>query len=275
MRLCLMTGAAPRHAAAVRALRDAGHDVAVVVDRAATPCHSTELPPSLRRYFEKVRAAEQMLYGARRDDGHGEPEICADLTAIDRPCAAGRVDTEADTVWRMLEQAEGIVLYGCSYLSGALLNRLSGRHTISVHMGIAPFYRGAAANFWAAYDGHPWLIGATAHFLTAARDAGPVLFHARPPLTDPARFEYFSHAMASTGVAFNDLGQLLAAVAPAKITPQETAAWPILRTTTAAAFTDGVAQRFLSRPTPLIRAEFKNIRLPVANEHRSHVRAAP
>ena len=47
-------------------------------------------------------------------------------------------------------------------------------------MGISPYYRGSACNFWAIYDNKPQFMGATIHHLSKGLDNGKILFHALP-----------------------------------------------------------------------------------------------
>jgi hypothetical protein len=179
----------------------------------------------------------------------------------------------ATQVRRATADAEGIVLYGCSYLSAGLLDTLERRRAISVHMGIAPFYRGAAANFWAAYDGHPWLIGGTAHFLVAKPDAGPVLFYSRPPLPDAAGFDYFRHSMASVRYAMTELGEVLGTISVAEAVPPPLPEWQTLRNSAADDFTDAIAKGFMSRVEPLFKNDFRNLSLRDAKGLLSNIRS--
>jgi methionyl-tRNA formyltransferase len=72
------------------------------------------------------------------------------------------------------------VVFGASYLKGALVDFLVERKCINIHMGVSPYYRGSACNFWALADRRPELVGATIHFLSKGLDSGPILFHAMP-----------------------------------------------------------------------------------------------
>lgn len=237
----------------------------VVIDRSVTTLRDRQaMSPVKRRYFERVSAAEHALYGDTRPAECPENAIRLDLAAMERPAQAGAAVSHA--AHDAFGRTEGIVLYGCSYVHGSLLEMFAERRAISVHMGIAPFYRGNAANFWAAYDGHPALIGATAHFVGAAADAGPVLFHSRPYMDGSGGFEHFSHAMAAVTCVFADLGNVLQNAAPAVLEPFDVTDWPVLRDTGPAVFTDAVVERFLSRPRPLVKSGFDNFRLPDVEE---------
>ena len=72
------------------------------------------------------------------------------------------------------------VVMGASYIRGPLMDFLATKSTLNIHMGVSPYFRGSATNFWAAFDGHPEMIGATIHYLDKGLDTGNVLYHALP-----------------------------------------------------------------------------------------------
>lgn len=53
---------------------------------------------------------------------------------------------------------------------------------MNIHLGLSPYYRGAATNFWPLANGEPELVGATIHLATLTVDAGPILRQARPEI---------------------------------------------------------------------------------------------
>lgn len=58
---------------------------------------------------------------------------------------------------------------------------------INMHLGLSPYYRGTATNFYPLLNGEPEYIGATIHILDAGIDSGPILQHARPVVTQEDR----------------------------------------------------------------------------------------
>ena len=53
---------------------------------------------------------------------------------------------------------------------------------INMHLGLSPYYRGTATNFYPLLNEEPQYVGATIHRLDAGIDSGPILRHARPAI---------------------------------------------------------------------------------------------
>ena len=125
----------------------------------------------MNTYFQHVRSAEKEVFGsisflsgniahlALKDD---------DLNKVSQEILAPAL------------QSDVYVVFGASYIKGWLIDYLIQRRAINIHMGISPYYRGSSCNFWAAYDGHPELVGATIHLLGKGLDSGAMLYHALP-----------------------------------------------------------------------------------------------
>ena len=63
-------------------------------------------------------------------------------------------------------------------------------------MGLSPYYRGTACNFWALYDGNPGYVGATIHYLSKGLDSGDILFHCTPEFVkDDTAFDFSMRAV--------------------------------------------------------------------------------
>lgn len=79
-----------------------------------------------------------------------------------------------------IEGSDYYIIFGASYIKGNLLDYLVAHKAINVHIGVSPYYRGSACNFWALYDNKPEYVGATVHLLDEKLDGGEILFHALP-----------------------------------------------------------------------------------------------
>jgi hypothetical protein len=53
---------------------------------------------------------------------------------------------------------------------------------VNMHLGLSPYYRGTATNFYPLLNQEPQYVGATIHRLDAGIDSGPILRHARPAI---------------------------------------------------------------------------------------------
>lgn len=127
----------------------------------------------IRRHFAARDAAELSFFG-------GTPEVEALGLDVLRVPFGGSNDNEV-TDWVLARKPTVLCLFGCSIIKDQLLARLPSR-VINLHLGLSPYYRGAATNFWPLVRGYPECVGATIHLATLDVDAGPVLLQARPRL---------------------------------------------------------------------------------------------
>jgi methionyl-tRNA formyltransferase len=124
-------------------------------------------------HFARRREAEERHLGAARDwDGLGPPVLAVARGETNTERVAGRV--------RALEP-EVLLLYGCGIIRAPLLD-LYDRRAVNIHLGLSPYYRGHATNFWPLVNGEPECVGATVHLATLDVDAGEILRQARPQM---------------------------------------------------------------------------------------------
>ncbi len=125
-------------------------------------------------YFQHVRAAEKEVFGNIRFLEGNVSHLAiksGDLNKISQDILAPAL------------QSDVYVVFGASYIKGWLIDYLMEHRALNIHMGVSPYYRGSSCNFWAAYDGHPELVGATIHLLGKGLDSGDILYHAFPGAT--------------------------------------------------------------------------------------------
>jgi methionyl-tRNA formyltransferase len=136
------------------------------------------------------------------------------------------------------------IVFGASFIRGPLCEHLVNRRAVNIHMGISPYYRGSATNFWALYDRRPDLVGATVHLLSKGLDSGPMLFHALPAAQAIDPFVYGMRAVEAAHAALIRhirRGTLL------DLQPIEQDRSKQMRYTRNADFSDGIAEEYLSR----------------------------
>ena len=75
-----------------------------------------------------------------------------------------------------------LFLFGSSIIREPLLSHFQGR-IVNMHLGLSPYYRGSATNYWPLVDGIPECVGVTIHHATAIVDGGGILAQARPDPT--------------------------------------------------------------------------------------------
>ncbi|MCW3106788.1 MAG: formyltransferase [Segetibacter sp.] len=71
-----------------------------------------------------------------------------------------------------------VIVYGASILQEPLLSAFSKR-ILNVHLGLSPYYRGAATNFWPLVDRNPACVGATFMYIDAGIDTGEIIHQVR------------------------------------------------------------------------------------------------
>jgi len=128
--------------------------------------------PVMQRYFKEVVVAERERFGEPRLSPFGSRVL---------PMSAGELNSlPASAYLEAVEEADLIIVFGASYIKQPLVDLLVDKKAINIHLGVSPYYRGSSCNFWALYDKHPEMVGATIHYLSKGLDSGPMLFHCLP-----------------------------------------------------------------------------------------------
>lgn len=202
MRIAVFTSNQPRHLSLIERLSSIADEVIAVVE-----CNTVfpgEVPDFYKKtevmqgYFNRVIAAETKVFGRPRYLPAGArimPLKMGDLNRLEPAAFAPALDADA------------FVVFGASYIKGALCDALVERGAYNIHMGLSPYYRGSGCNFWALYDGRPDLVGATIHLLTKGLDSGPMVFHAVPA---PEAVDGFELGMRAVEAAHQGLAARLA-----------------------------------------------------------------
>ena len=175
MKITIFTSNQPRHISLVNSLAGISERVYVIQE-----CN-TVFPGEVKdffdnsdvmnRYFQRVRSSEREVFGDISFLSGNVDHLAlkgGDLSRVSREVLEPSLSSDA------------YVVFGASYIKGWLVDFLIEHKAINIHMGISPYYRGSSCNFWAAYDGHPELVGATIHLLGKGLDSGDILYHALP-----------------------------------------------------------------------------------------------
>ena len=243
MKIAVFTSNHPRHLGLIETLAGLADQV-FAVQESKTMFPGQEAGMYARSditgdYFSHVTAAEGAIFGAPRF-----------LPANVRQMAFSRNDINHFDVSIFAEalEADAIVVFGASYINGALCDALVARKAINIHMGVSPYYRGNSCNFWPLYDGKPEFVGATIHYLSAGLDSGPMLFHALP---QAEAIDPFALGMKAVRAAHRGLADRIASGEVFEMTSVPQDAEQELRYTRAADFTEQVSSEFLARrPSP-------------------------
>lgn len=189
----------------------------------------------MNTYFQRVRASEKEVFGSVSFLSGNVDHLTlksGDLNKISREILAPALESEV------------YVVFGSSYIKGWLIDYLIERKAINIHMGVSPYYRGSSCNFWAAYDGHPELVGATIHLLGKGLDSGDILYHALPKAeaADP-----FVLGMKAVKVAHESLVKRIESRKIFDYTPIAQDKSKEYRYTRNSDFTDSVAKAYLDK----------------------------
>lgn len=71
-----------------------------------------------------------------------------------------------------------ILCFGCSVI-GEKYIKIFNNKILNIHLGLSPFYRGQATNFWAFVNNELHFIGATFHKIDTGIDTGPIIHQIR------------------------------------------------------------------------------------------------
>lgn len=74
-----------------------------------------------------------------------------------------------------------VLLFGCGLIKEPMYSTLP-EHTINLHLGLSPEYRGSAGLFWAFYFMEPNNAGSTFHYIIEEPDAGDIIHQTIPKL---------------------------------------------------------------------------------------------
>lgn len=238
MRITIFTGNQPRHLSLINSLAEMAEMVYAVIS--ATTLFPGRVAGSFRssavmqRYFERVLAAEQQVFGP----ASFFPENVRALVMKGDDLNLLEVSLLDDCL-----ASDEYVVFGAPYIKGPLVEFLIAHRAYNIHMGVSPYYRGSSCNFWAAYDGRFDLVGATIHLLSKGLDSGEMLFHAFPEsVARPFLFGMLAVKSAHQGFVQHLKDGTLRAMAPVKQDRRLE-----IRYTRQADFTDEVAEEYLKR----------------------------
>ena len=176
MRIMMVCGDHARHRFVLNKLAERFDLCGVLIQKREpiVPIPTDELTPQDRsnfiRHFGEREVTERQIFG--------NPSWCVDQKLeMDFQCLD---QSEALQFVRNLKPDAALV-FGTGLLGPELLAKLPP-HTLNLHLGLSPRYRGAATLFWPFYFLEPAWAGATFHYLVSEPDAGDVVHQVCPPL---------------------------------------------------------------------------------------------
>lgn len=183
MRLAVLTSTETRHRYFANALRRTFPVVAVGYQETgyhpATPNgfefdeRTAEL---VRHHFEERARQEAIHFGADAERLVDGPDLFI------RSLTSATLNAGATVDWLRDRRVDAIAVFGTGLIKLSLLDAFAGR-IINMHLGLSPYYRGTATNFYPLLNGEPEYVGATIHLIDTGIDSGPIVHHARPDIT--------------------------------------------------------------------------------------------
>ena len=144
------------------------------------------------------------------------------------------------------------IVTGSSFIKGELANFLIEKKALSIHMGLAPYYRGTDCNFWALFDNNPHLVGATIYYLSAGLDTGKIIYHALSNIKD----DPFMYTMSCVKSAFDSMVQRIKDKTILDMKPEEQNKKEEVRYSKKNEFTEKIIQEFSKKKIELNKFKF-------------------
>ena len=149
-------------------------------------------------YFSKVEKAQNLIFNAHSAIINKSKNKILQINM-------GELSSMPFNIMKDYLKSDLYIVFGSSYIKDKLIDFLIGRDAINIHMGVSPYYRGTACNFWALHDNNPHLVGATIHKLTKGLDDGPIIYHAISEQVE----DYFIYTMSTVKSAILSLCQII------------------------------------------------------------------
>lgn len=177
MRVLWIGGTHPRHLYYINVIHAAFPLAGAIVEQRETLL--PQPPPDLAeidrtnflRHFENRARAEAKYFG--------EPSVpkCVVLEVTEATLSSERSVEFVRSV-----QPDVVLVFGSGMIRPPLADALP-KHTINLHLGLSPRYRGAATLFWPFYFLEPPYAGTTFHYIVQEPDAGAIIHQVVPELS--------------------------------------------------------------------------------------------
>lgn len=173
MKLAILTSRSLRHFFFVNSIARHHEVMGVVreVKRDLVAEAKGDRPHVLAEHLAERDEAERRYFAE-----HLEP-ACSDVLDV----GVGGSNSPLVYDFLVAHDPDAVLLFGTSIIEPPILSRFEGR-IINMHLGLSPYYRGVATNFWPLVNGEPECVGATIHHATSKVDAGSMLNQLRPEL---------------------------------------------------------------------------------------------
>lgn len=126
------------------------------------------------RHFRDRKTAEEKYFGDR------DPK----KVFSDKPvhyCSKEGFNTSEVAAFVAAQKPDVVLIFGTGLVKEPVFSSLP-QDKVNLHLGLSPWYRGAATLFWPFYNMQPQWAGATIHQIVPMADAGAVIHQSVPVL---------------------------------------------------------------------------------------------
>lgn len=202
----------------------------------------------MKKYFDNVNNAQSKLFG--------NPYLNNKKKNIKIfPMIAGDLNQCSMNLLSDFLKSDVYIVFGSSYIKGALVDFLVKQKAINIHAGVSPYYRGTDCNFWALYDNNPHLVGTTIHLLSKGLDSGPMLYHAMSNIKINNAFEY---TMSTVKSAFHSISERIKDGSIFKIEPIAQDKIKEVRYSKKNEFSEEIVKKYFEKSINLNKFKFDN-----------------
>ncbi len=190
MKITIFTSNQPRHVALINRLASVAEIIYAVQEV------STVHPGKISDFYGNSEPLHQYMSNMRNAEDHFFPNQRYTSNKVNSfACKLGDLNGLSKSDLKDALNSDLYVVFGSSFIRGWLCDFLVKNSAINLHMGLSPYYRGAACNFWAIYDQLPNYVGATWHYLSSGLDSGPIIFHSIPIYQDEDAYRFTMKAV--------------------------------------------------------------------------------
>ncbi len=199
MKIVILTSNCIRHKFFANSLARHADDALVVVesDKNDVPVHDPNKERSAIENHFYLRYCAEKEYFAGNDVLHADT-----LPLIQQ-------ELNLPYVYEVIKKfnPDAVFVFGSSIIREPLLSLPAPGRFINMHLGISPYYRGAATNFWPFVNKELEYVGATLLHIDAGVDTGDIIAHVRPNIEMGDTVHTIGCKTVQAGVAA--LGELL------------------------------------------------------------------
>lgn len=172
-RIALMTSNNRRHRWVAARLAEVAELACVIIEAKPPQNSGSSLAAAeIRDYFAARDLAEIRWFG-------DAPKCYEAVSAVVRELPWQGANSQEVFDLLCTARVDQVFLFGSCIIRNPILSFFQGR-IVNMHLGLSPYYRGSATNYWPLVDGLPECVGVTVHHATAIVDGGGVLAQARP-----------------------------------------------------------------------------------------------